>query len=313
MGLALVYPVRRVDSSYWVASRSFLFGMRDLILTLSGEDLAQLAEGLSSLGFWPLEVGLAWLVAEGARRYAADQRTWEELAASRAPDRDGVRLELQRREALAHALSMRARTLARERERDILREQVASLSVEYTRLRRALFALRSQQGAPSGPPEKGLGKGQLTPAGEHDVLATVHVSLDAEAAQAVDGVLRTEGWTEPEGLRILLGYGAAVHLWPAPDDALRALGAARAELATLRHRAYLADEAVRGLRMNLVGLEASVEQARRSLAEWGRRPGGLAPAPPDARVPSPPAPRAGKGQRIRSWIGRFLRSVRRAW
>lgn len=286
--------------------------MRDMILTLTGEDLAQLAEGLSSLGFWPLEVGLAWLIAEGARRYAADQRTWEEPTASSAPHPDGLRLELQRREALAHALSMRARTLARERERDILREQVAALSAEYARLRRALFALRNQQGIPSGPPEREPGKGQRTPAGEGDVLATVHVSLDEEAVQAVDAVLRTEGWAEEEGLRILLGYGAAVHLWPAPGDALRALGAARAELATLRHRAYLADQAVRGLRMNLVGLEASVEQARRSLADWEKGRRGVAPAPLDLRVPSAPAPRAGKGQRIRNCIGRFLRSVCRA-
>lgn len=302
MGLALVYPFRRVDSSYWVASRSFLFGMRHMILTLSGEDLAQLAEALSSLGFWPLEVGLAWLIAEGARRYAADREAWRELTASGEPYGAPAQLELQRREALAHMLSMRARTLAREREQDPLRERVNALSVEYTRLRRALFAPRGRQREPS---EESMD--------EHDVLVTVHVRLDEEAAQAVDAVLRAEGWAEPEGLRILLGYGAAVHLWPAPDDALRALGAARAELATLRHRAYLADEAVRGLRMNLVGLEASLEQARRSLAEWGRRPQGLAAAPLDARVPSAPAPRAGRGQRIRSWIGRFLRSVCRAW
>ncbi len=105
-----------------------------------------------------------------------------------------------------------------------------------------------------------------------DLVVTVHIPLDEEAWSRVQPVLQQEGWNQEEGLRILLGYGAAVHLLPPPDDPLRALGAARAELATLRHRAYLADEAVRSLRMNLVGLEASVTQARRSLESWGRAP-----------------------------------------
>ncbi len=105
-----------------------------------------------------------------------------------------------------------------------------------------------------------------------DLVVTVHVPLDEEAWSQVQPVLQQEGWNQEEGLRILLGYGAAVHLLPPPDDPLRALGAARAELATLRHRAYLADEAVRSLRMNLVGLQASVAQAHRSLESWGRTP-----------------------------------------
>ncbi len=86
---------------------------------------------------------------------------------------------------------------------------------------------------------------------------------------------------------ILLGYGAPVHLLPPPDDPLRALGAVRAELATLRHRAYLADEAVRSLRMNLVGLEASVTQARRSLESWPRAPKAPSPAGEAARQGGP--------------------------
>ncbi|MDR5710096.1 MAG: hypothetical protein QN172_04000 [Armatimonadota bacterium] len=98
-----------------------------------------------------------------------------------------------------------------------------------------------------------------------DILATVHVILDEETWAEVEAVLRAEGWREEEGLRILVGYGAAVHLDEASEDPLRAWGAARAELATLRHRAYLADEAVRALRMNLTGLLTSVRQARQSL------------------------------------------------
>ncbi|MFN3284712.1 MAG: hypothetical protein ACK45F_00345 [bacterium] len=148
---------------------------------------------------------------------------------------------------------------------------------------------------------------------EHDVLVTVHVPLDEEAAREVDAILRAEGWTEEEGLRILLGYGAAVHLWPPPEDALRALGAARAELATLRHRAYRADEAVRGLRMNLVGLQASVEQARRSLAYWRQRPRGPAGQPAEPEVPSGPVPDLRRARGIRSWLARWFGGVCRAW
>jgi hypothetical protein len=111
-------------------------------LKLAGEDLAQLAEALASLGFWPVEEGLAWLIREGARSYLADQRAWEELDRWGVPDQDPVRLELQRREALAHVLSMRARTLAREQERESLRQEVAALSQEYARLRQTLFARR---------------------------------------------------------------------------------------------------------------------------------------------------------------------------
>lgn len=98
-----------------------------------------------------------------------------------------------------------------------------------------------------------------------DVLVTVHLTPDEEVWAEVEAVLRAEGWQQEEGLRILIGYGAAVHLDEPQEDPLRALRTARAELATLRHRAYLADEAVRGLRMNLTGLLSAVRQARRSL------------------------------------------------
>lgn len=108
-----------------------------------------------------------------------------------------------------------------------------------------------------------------------DVLATVHLLLDEQTWTEVEAVLRAEGWRMEEGARILLGYGAAVHLDGTPQDLLRALRTARAELATLRHRAYLADEALRGLRMNLTGLEASLRQARQSLERLEREVGVL--------------------------------------
>ncbi|MDR5684076.1 MAG: hypothetical protein QN163_08635 [Armatimonadota bacterium] len=116
-----------------------------MTVTLTGEDLAQLAEALTTLGFWPVESGLAWLIREGARYYAADQGAWRELVAREVPDQDPLRLELQRREVLAHLLSMRARTLGREQERDALADRVDALGAEYRRLRQALFALRVQR------------------------------------------------------------------------------------------------------------------------------------------------------------------------
>ncbi|MDR5684077.1 MAG: hypothetical protein QN163_08640 [Armatimonadota bacterium] len=147
---------------------------------------------------------------------------------------------------------------------------------------------------------------------ERDVLTTVHIPLTEAAVQEVRSVLEAEGWNEEEGLRILLGYGAAVRLTPPPDDPLRALGAARAELATLRHRAYLADEAVRGLRMNLVGLEASVAQARRSLAYWEHRRVEPNPQAADGHLFPAPTPGGAGSSRIQGWIGRLLEGLRRA-
>jgi len=49
---------------------------------------------------------------------------------------------------------------------------------------------------------------------ERDVVVTVHLVLDEATWGEVDSVIRTQGWQQEEGLRILLGYGAAVHLDP---------------------------------------------------------------------------------------------------
>ncbi len=100
---------------------------------------------------------------------------------------------------------------------------------------------------------------------EYDVVVTVRLVLDDVTRAEVEPVIQAQGWRPEEGLLILLGYGAAVHLDPPEQDLLHAVGAFRAELATLRHRAFRADETVRALRMNLAGLEASVAQAHRSL------------------------------------------------
>ncbi|MDR5710097.1 MAG: hypothetical protein QN172_03995 [Armatimonadota bacterium] len=119
---------------------------RILTLTLAGEDLARLAEGLVRRGYWSLEAGLAWLLAEGTRHHIRDQQRWDRVAdpaASHHPER----LELQRREAAAHLLSMRARVLRTELERDALRAQVAALEEEYRALRDRLFALQRERRA----------------------------------------------------------------------------------------------------------------------------------------------------------------------
>ncbi|MDR7416339.1 MAG: hypothetical protein QN193_01965 [Armatimonadota bacterium] len=132
-----------------------------------------------------------------------------------------------------------------------------------------------------------------------DVLATVHLLLEEDLWAEVESVLRAEGWREEEGLRILLGYGAAVHLDGPSEDPLRALRTARAELATLRHRAYLADEAVRGLRMNLTGLEASLRQARRSLDRLEREIRVLRDRAREAGVNAPDSPRISASDALR--------------
>ncbi|MDR7416338.1 MAG: hypothetical protein QN193_01960 [Armatimonadota bacterium] len=118
---------------------------RTLTLLLAGEDLTRLAADLARRGDGPLEAGLVWLLAEGARHYARDQHRWHRMEAEPATADEAERLELQRREAAAHLLSMRARVLQTELERDTLRSQVAALEEEYRALRDRLFALQQER------------------------------------------------------------------------------------------------------------------------------------------------------------------------
>jgi chromosome segregation ATPase len=120
---------------------------RTLTLTLAGEDLSRLAADLARRGSWPLEAGLAWLLAEGARHYARDQHRWHRIQVEPATEDEAERLELQRREAVAHLLSMRARVLQTEWERDLLRAQVAALEEEYRALRDRLLSLQQKRRA----------------------------------------------------------------------------------------------------------------------------------------------------------------------
>lgn len=101
-------------------------------------------------------------------------------------------------------------------------------------------------------------------------VVQVRFSVDEPTWRRVLHVVEAQGWRVEEGVRILVGYGGAVALGAGDDDPVHALGALRGELASLRHRAYMADEAVRNLQMNLTGLNAEVTQAERSLA-WATR------------------------------------------
>lgn len=76
------------------------------------------------------------------------------------------------------------------------------------------------------------------------------------------------GWTPEEGVKILLAYAADVLTSSerSAEQIHNEWSAARGEMAILRHRAYLADEAIRTLRLNIAGLEASNSQYQRSLA-----------------------------------------------
>jgi hypothetical protein len=93
----------------------------------------------------------------------------------------------------------------------------------------------------------------------------IRTELPDAAWVVAQEILSTQRWQEEEGIRILAGYGFGVHVDAPAEDLLHAFGAARGELSSLRHRAFMADDAVRNLKMNLTGLRASVQQARQSL------------------------------------------------
>jgi hypothetical protein len=130
-----------------------------------------------------------------------------------------------------------------------------------------------------------------------DPTVLIRVGLpDATWVEAQE-ILSAQRWREEEGLGILAGYGFGVHVESYAEDVLYAFGAARGELSSLRHRTFMADDAVRNLKMNLTGLRASVQQARRSLERLqeevaalrmraqlvGVDPGDVKPAQPGAQ------------------------------
>lgn len=95
------------------------------------------------------------------------------------------------------------------------------------------------------------------------------VAIPDALLERLEAFVAERGWNLQDGVRILLAYAAALHApgtcGPTAEETMNAWGAARAELALLRHRAYLADESVRTLRMNVTALEAANAQYRRSL------------------------------------------------
>ncbi len=97
------------------------------------------------------------------------------------------------------------------------------------------------------------------------------LELESSLLDKVRQITQVQGWPPEDGVLILLGYGAAVHVDIGEGDPVHALGTARAELARLRHRAFTASEAVRDLGMNISGLTASIAQAERSLVTLEQR------------------------------------------
>ncbi len=91
------------------------------------------------------------------------------------------------------------------------------------------------------------------------------MELDAALWEQVQQIAQAQKWPRDDAILILLGYGAAVHAPTSAGDPVDALGAARAEVARLRHRVFSATEAVRDLQMNITGLTASIQQAQKSL------------------------------------------------
>lgn len=102
----------------------------------------------------------------------------------------------------------------------------------------------------------------------------VAVPIPSHLRQRFEDFVREKGWTLEEGVRILLAYGADAltrHRFT-PEETYNEWAAARAEYAVLRHRAYIASEAIRTLTMNIAGLKAKNAQFERSLQQqYARR------------------------------------------
>ncbi len=129
-------------------------------------------------------------------------------------------------------------------------------------------------------------------------LERVAVPVPPGLSARFEAFIRDKGWTREEGVKILLAYGADYLTFEelTPEQLYNEWAAARAELSALRHRAYIADEAIRNLRLNITGLEASNSQFQRSfpqqrarrerllhmLAERERQAPGMSVVGPDA-------------------------------
>jgi FtsZ-binding cell division protein ZapB len=99
-------------------------------------------------------------------------------------------------------------------------------------------------------------------------IERVTVVIPPELVDRFESFIGKMGWTREEGVQILLGYGADVLAGRvrSEEETYDDWAAARAEMAILRQRIYSAIEAIRTLKMNTAGLEASNKQYQRSLA-----------------------------------------------
>ena len=91
--------------------------------------------------------------------------------------------------------------------------------------------------------------------------------LSSEQRRAFERFVEVMRYQAEDAAKILLAYPAAIAEGNgfSSEQVCEALGAARAELATLRHRAFMADETIRTLEMNVAGFTAAIAQFDRSL------------------------------------------------
>lgn len=104
-------------------------------------------------------------------------------------------------------------------------------------------------------------------------IERVTVAVPSALRARFEAFIEEKQWTPEEGVKILLAYGADAVMQDrrTAEDAYGEWAAARAELSALRHRAYLADQAIRTLKMNIAGLEASNAQFECSLSQQRAR------------------------------------------
>jgi hypothetical protein len=97
-------------------------------------------------------------------------------------------------------------------------------------------------------------------------LERVAVRLCGSSLNLFEQFVRAMDWPAEDAAKILLAYTLVIEKGRglSPEQVRDELGGARAELATLRHRAFMADETIRTLEMNVTGFTAAIEQFERS-------------------------------------------------
>ncbi len=108
-------------------------------------------------------------------------------------------------------------------------------------------------------------------------LKQVRICLREDFLDRFEAFVREAGWLVEDATRILLAYPAVVAMGStlSPEGVRDELGAARGELATLRHRAFMADDTIRTLKMNVAGFAAALQQFEKLLPELEREEASL--------------------------------------